>query len=192
MQTLVQDLLAFARVGRGGIDVQPVRINDVLGIAKKNLESAIQESSALIRSEAPPLVMADRSMLVQLFQNLIGNAIKFRGPAQPVIQVTAKKDGKEWIFSVQDNGIGIAPEHADTIFVIFKRLHSHAEYPGSGIGLAICKKIVEHHGGRIWVESRPGQGSNFRFTLPITSTRRAYDHAPENQSGSPACRRQSR
>lgn len=179
MQTLVQDLLTFSRVGRGGIDLQPVRIDDVLGIATKNLEAVIKDNFAVITSEAPPLVNADRSMLVQLFQNLIGNAIKFRSPAQPIIHVSAKKNGREWIFSVQDNGIGIAPEHAETIFVIFKRLHTHAEYPGSGIGLSICKKIIEQHHGRIWVESQPGHGSTFKFTLPITATRRTYDHASE-------------
>ena len=103
---------------------------------------------------------------MQLFQNLVGNAIKFRGSDPPRIRVTAEKAGREWIFSVADNGLGIAPEHAEMIFVIFKRLHTRSEYPGNGIGLSICKKIVEQQGGRIWMESVPGQGATFRFSLP--------------------------
>jgi chemotaxis family two-component system sensor kinase Cph1 len=125
--------------------------------------------------------MADRSQLVQVFQNLIGNALKFRGASAPVIRVSAEKKRREWIFSVSDNGIGIAPEHAEIIFVIFKRLHTRAEYPGSGIGLAICQKIVERHGGRIWVESEPGKGSSFKFALPVCEVRGEYDPIDENR-----------
>lgn len=113
-----------------------------------------------------PTVWADEEQLIQLLQNLISNAIKFHGEAAPCVSVSAQQRDKEWLFAVADNGIGIAPEHAERIFVIFEKLHSQADYPGTGIGLAICKKIVERHGGRIWVESEPGKGSTFYFTIP--------------------------
>jgi signal transduction histidine kinase len=171
MQMLIQDLLTFSRVGRGGIERQPVQVGDVLKIAIRNLGAAIEESSAHITVDPLPNVIADRPMLVQLFQNLIANAIKFRGPSPPAIRVAAEKKANEWVLSVADNGIGIAPEYFEIIFVVFKRLHTHDEYPGSGIGLSICKKIVEQHGGCIWVESQPGQGATFKFTLPEPTTR---------------------
>jgi two-component system, sensor histidine kinase and response regulator len=166
MQTLIQDLLAFSRVGRKERELQLTACQTVVDTALKNLATAIQESAAQVEYGDLPAVMADASQLVQLFQNLIGNAIKFRGAEPPVIRIAAEKKNREWLFAVSDNGIGIAPEHAELVFVIFKRLHTRAEYPGSGIGLSICKKIVEQHGGRIWVESQPGQGCTFRFTLP--------------------------
>jgi signal transduction histidine kinase len=181
MQTLVQDLLAFSRVGRHGTEFAVTECNPVVETALKNLHGAIEESKARITCETLPAVMADRSQLVQLFQNLIGNALKFRSASAPVIRVSAEKKRREWIFSVSDNGIGIAPEHAEIIFVIFKRLHTRAEYPGSGIGLAICQKIVERHGGRIWVESEPGKGSNFKFALPVRGVRGEYDPIDENR-----------
>ena len=167
MQTLVHDLLAFSRVGRQGREFTLVDCAAVIAVALKNLHAAIQESGARVECGHLPPVVADSSQMTQLFQNLIGNAIKFRGAEPPVVRITADRTKQEVIFSVADNGIGIAPEHADSIFVIFKRLHTRAEYPGSGIGLAICKKIVEQHGGRIWVESEPGHGCNFRFALPV-------------------------
>ncbi len=114
--------------------------------------------------------MANGPLLAQVFQNLIGNAIKFRGTEPPVIQIGAEKKGAEWVFSVSDNGIGIAPEYAQDIFVIFKRLHTRQEYPGNGIGLAICRKIVEQQGGKIWVASQEGRGSTFKFSLPASET----------------------
>jgi signal transduction histidine kinase len=181
MQTLVQDLLAFSRVGRHGTEFAVTECNPVVETALKNLHNAIEESKAQITCETLPAVMADRSQLVQVFQNLIGNALKFRGASAPVIRVSAEKKRREWIFSVSDNGIGIAPEHAEIIFVIFKRLHTRAEYPGSGIGLAICQKIVERHGGRIWVESEPGKGSSFKFALPVCEVRGEYDPIDENR-----------
>jgi signal transduction histidine kinase len=114
-----------------------------------------------------PVIVGDGAQLAQLFQNLIANAIKFRRGQPPHIRIDAQADGKAWRFSVQDNGIGIAPEYFDRIFVMFQRLHTRGAYPGTGIGLALCKRIVEHHGGRIWVESEPGKGSTFKFTLPM-------------------------
>jgi light-regulated signal transduction histidine kinase (bacteriophytochrome) len=179
MQTLVMDLLAFSRVGRQGRNPQPVDCNLILRGAIANLQARIQESGAGVHFEGLPTVLADCSELVQLFHNLIGNAIKFRGVEAPEIRITAQKGKTEWLFSVADNGIGIAREDAEEIFVIFRRLHTCAEYPGSGIGLSICKKIVEQNGGRIWVDSIPGRGSTFRFTWPIDK-RGPYDHAAKN------------
>lgn len=168
MQTLVHDLLAFSRVGSHGTDLKLTDCNAVLEAALKNLHVAVQESGAqLIRSNLPS-VLADSSQLAQVFQNLLGNAIKFRAAVPPVIRIRGELVVREWVFSIADNGIGIAPEQADIIFVIFKRLHTCTEYPGSGIGLAICKKIIEQHGGRIWVESEPGLGSTFKFTIPAS------------------------
>jgi len=143
---------------------QTVELSATVG---RDLEAAIKDSCAQVQYQPLPTVTADGSQLLQLLQNLIANAMKFHSKEPPVIQISCEKKGREWIFSVADNGIGIAAEHAETIFVIFKRLHTRAEYPGSGIGLSICKKIVEHHGGRIWVESAPGHGCTFYFTLPV-------------------------
>jgi signal transduction histidine kinase len=179
MQTLVRDLLAFSRVGRGS-EQQPTDCNLVLQSVIANLQATIQETAARIIYDDLPNVMANGSELVQLFQNFIGNAIKFRSSVPPEIRITAAMNHTEWLFSVADNGIGIAPEHAEEIFVIFRRLHTHQEYPGSGIGLAICKKIVEEYGGHIWVESQPGRGSKFNFTLPLKIKRGGYESSPEN------------
>lgn len=167
MQVLVRDLLAFSRVGRQGTDLAPIDCNELMATVLKNLEAAIKDNAAQVLYRSLPTVTADGSQLLQVLQNLIANAMKFHGTEPPVIQVACEKTGKEWLFSVADNGIGIAPEHAETIFVIFKRLHTRTEYPGSGIGLSVCKKIVEHHGGRIWVESVPGNGCTFYFTIPV-------------------------
>ena len=169
MQTLVKDLLAFSRVGRLGQPAQETDCNLVVRSVMANLQAVIQETGARIRCHALPTLFADQTELLQLFQNLIGNAIKFRGAESPEVRISAKKKNKEWLFCVEDNGIGIAPEHVEDVFVIFKRLHTREEYAGSGIGLAICKKIVEHNHGAIWVESKPGQGSTFRFTWPFPS-----------------------
>ncbi len=170
MQKLVQDLLAFSRVGRHGLALTTTDCNAVLEASLKNLEAAIHESGAVVEHTQLPFVMADGSQLVQVLQNLIGNAIKFRGSEPPLIRVSAEAREKEWVFSVADNGIGIAAEHREDVFVIFRRLHTQAEHPGNGIGLSICKKIIEQHGGRIWVESEPGRGSIFQFTLPTKPT----------------------
>jgi len=166
MQHLIQDLLAFSRVGRSGSTCESVDCNAVMEDATRSLTAAIQESDAMVRYDALPAVWADRPLITQVFQNLIGNAIKFRKAALPEIKVRAEASGADWLFSVSDNGIGIAPEYAENIFVVFQRLHARTEYPGNGIGLAICKKIVERYGGKIWVEGVAGQGSTFKFTLP--------------------------
>lgn len=166
MQTLIQDLLAFSRVGRKGPDAGRVDCDAAMAEVMMSMGPAIQESGAVVTYAALPTVWAERSQMTQLFQNLVGNAIKFRGQQKPQISIQVEKAGKQWLFSVSDNGIGIAPEHAEHIFVVFQRLHARTEYPGNGIGLAICKKIVERNGGKIWVESQPGHGSVFKFTLP--------------------------
>ena len=166
MQILIQDLLAFARVNRNGYTSVRVECNELFQEVLQGLSSAIQESGATVTNGALPAVWADRTQVAQIFQNLIGNAIKFRGEAAPVVSVQAEKAGEQWRFSVSDNGIGIAAEDAESIFVVFQRLHARSDYPGNGIGLAICKKIVEHNGGKIWVESQAGSGAVFKFTLP--------------------------
>jgi PAS domain S-box-containing protein len=170
MQALINDLLAYSRVGIRPRQFAPIDSAEVLRRALKNLEVAIEESEAKITSTALPVVVGDLTQLTQLFQNLIGNGIKFRGEKPAIIHVSAELQGEgaaqEWHFTVRDQGIGIEPQYFERIFVIFQRLHSREEYPGTGIGLAVCKKIVERHGGRIWVESEPDKGSAFHFTIP--------------------------
>src|SRR5437763_1072641 len=159
MQSLVQDLLALSRAGRTEGEVKATDCNVVVELAIANLQVAIRESEAQITYDHLPIVLANSSQIPQVFQNLIGNAVKFRGPKTPQIQITAERQENEWVFSVADNGIGIAPEYCQDIFVIFKRLHTRTEYPGNGIGLAICcRKIIEQNGGRIWVTSQEGGG----------------------------------
>jgi light-regulated signal transduction histidine kinase (bacteriophytochrome) len=167
MQNLINDMLAFSRVTTKGREFKPVEADAALKVALANLRAAIEDSRANVTSDPLPVVNADSGQLAQLFQNLIGNAIKFRGKEPPRIHVSAERRAKEWEFSVQDNGIGIEPQHLERIFVIFQRLHTAAEFPGTGIGLAICKKIAERHGGRLWVTSEPGVGSAFHFTIPV-------------------------
>ena len=175
MQRLVQDLLAFSRVGRSGAERRQVDCNSVLAVALQNLQAAIEESGASVEAGQLPWLVADGTQLIQLFQNLVANAIKFRGAEPPLIRINAERSGREWRFSFADSGIGIAPEHAELVFVIFKRLHTRSEYPGNGIGLSICKKIVEQLGGRIWVESVPGRGCTFFFTLPGKDPETGHD-----------------
>jgi signal transduction histidine kinase len=169
MQVLIRDLLEFSRVGRN-VARREVDCNTVLLDVLQSLSSAIQESKAAITTGALPTLWGDRTQLAQIFQNLIGNAIKFRRQQEPmVISISAEKNDLEWRFKVNDNGIGIGPEHLENIFIVFQRLHARTEYAGNGIGLAICKKIVERCGGKIWVESEVGRGSSFIFTLPLAS-----------------------
>ena len=167
MQNQINDLLAFSRVTTKGHEFKPVEVDAALKLALANLKVAIEESQANVTSGPLPVVNADSAQLTQLFQNLIGNAIKFRRKEPPRVHVSVEKRAKEWEFSVRDNGIGIEPQHLERIFVIFQRLHTAAEFPGTGIGLAICKKIAERHGGNLWVTSESGVGSNFHFTIPV-------------------------
>jgi PAS domain S-box-containing protein len=165
MKQLIEDLLAYSRVGTRGREFQDVDSGATLAKALANLRAAQEASGAKITHDPMPRVIADPAQLTQMFQNLIGNAMKFRGAEAPAVRVSAETRDQVWVFTVKDNGIGLDPQYADRIFMMFQRLHNKSEYPGTGIGLAICKKIVERHGGRIWVDSQPGHGSTFGFTL---------------------------
>lgn len=166
MQRLINDLLTYSRIGTRGKLPEPTDAHAVLGEALKNLAAAIEENRAMVTNDDLPTVRADATQLALVFQNLIGNAIKFHGLEDPRVHVGAAEQAGEWVFSVRDNGIGIEPQYVDRIFVIFQRLHTREEYPGTGIGLAVCKRIVERHGGRIWFESETGKGSTFFFSIP--------------------------
>lgn len=166
MQRLIQDLLAYSRVSTKGRQFAPISADTALNYALDNLRNAVKESGAVVTRDPLPTVTADELQLALLFQNLISNAIKFSGGRPPRVHVSAERSGDAWRFAVRDHGIGLDPQYADRIFVIFQRLHTKDEYPGTGIGLAICKKIVERHGGHIWVESEPGNGATFFFLIP--------------------------
>jgi PAS domain S-box-containing protein len=166
MQRLIEDLLAYSRVGTRGAAFVSTHADTALDAALASLKLAIDESRAVVTSDPLPVVTADPGQLEHLFLNLISNALKFRGTEPPSVHVSAARADTMWRFAVRDNGIGIAPEYFERIFVIFQRLHGRNDYPGTGIGLAIAKKIVERHGGRIWVESELGRGTTFLFTLP--------------------------
>jgi light-regulated signal transduction histidine kinase (bacteriophytochrome) len=168
MQRLIDDLLAYSRVGTQGKPPAPIPANLALDQALENLKLALAESKAEVKHEPLPTVSVDDVQLTQVFQNLIANAIKFRGEEPPRIRIAAEARGKEWVFSVRDNGIGIDPQHLERIFILFQCLNPRGKYPGTGIGLAMCKKIILRHGGRIWAESEPGKGSTFYFALPRT------------------------
>jgi signal transduction histidine kinase len=165
MQRLINDLLSFSRVGTQGKTLAAVSCEATLDAVLRNLKSAIDDSGAVITRDSLPMVLADDLQLVQLVQNLVGNAIKFHGDTAPRVHIGAERNGEGWKISVRDNGIGIASEHYERIFVIFQRLHTKTQYAGTGIGLAICKKIAERHGGRIWVEATPRGGTTFCFTM---------------------------
>jgi len=168
MQALINDLLSYSRVGREEVAAKPVDMQLVVDEALANLQGAIEDRSALVSRGPLPTVLANHGMLVRVFQNLISNALKFCKADRPIVRIAAEQHGAEWVFSVADNGIGIDPQYRDRIFLIFQRLHQQGEYPGTGIGLAVVKRIVERNGGRIWLESEPGKGTTFFFTLPAT------------------------
>jgi light-regulated signal transduction histidine kinase (bacteriophytochrome) len=166
MQQLIRDLLSLARVTSRAKPPEPTDLARVLDEVETALDTAISESGAEIVREPLPTVLADAGQLRQLLQNLVSNALKFRGSKPPRVVVSAERTGEEWRVAVVDNGIGIEPKYKERVFEIFKRLHRSEEYSGTGIGLAVCKKIVERHGGRIWLESEPGEGATFSFTVP--------------------------
>ena len=166
LQKLINDLLAYSRVGCADKNADEVDCNSVFARVLGGMRLAIEESGAVVTADKLPVLTGCESDFVQLFQNLIGNGIKFRGPGAPRVHIKAERKGADWLFSVKDNGIGLEPQYKDRIFLIFQRLHGKSEYPGTGIGLAVCRKIVEAKGGRIWVESEPGKGAAFYFTLP--------------------------
>ncbi|NEQ23447.1 MAG: GHKL domain-containing protein, partial [Microcoleus sp. SIO2G3] len=167
MQALITDLLTYSRVGKGELLKEPIDLHHVLDETLSDLSRAIQESKAVITATSLPTVNANPRQMGQLLQNLISNAIKYRGTQAPEIQIKAVQQDQYWTISVQDNGIGIDPQFAERIFAIFQRLHAKDEYDGTGIGLAICKKIIERHDGQIWIESKLGNGTTFFFTLPV-------------------------
>jgi signal transduction histidine kinase len=166
MQVLINDLLAFSRAGRSAEALGPVAADAALAAATANLSTQITEAGAVIEAGPLPTVRGQLTLLTVVFQNLLGNALKFRGEQPPRIEVTAERDGAFWLFSLTDNGIGIEPQYADRVFLIFQRLHERAAYPGTGIGLAMCRKIIDYLGGRIWLDTGVSQGARFRFTVP--------------------------
>jgi PAS domain S-box-containing protein len=176
MQALIDSLLVYSRAGMAELRLERIECEEVLSRALSNLQRALEESHAVITHGPLPTVEADPAQLTQLFQNLISNAIKFRGAGAPEVRIHARRHSHEWLFSVTDNGLGIEPEHLERVFTIFQRLHAREEFPGTGIGLAICKRIVERHGGRIWVESTPGRGSRFLFSLPMQVAQTVSPH----------------
>ncbi len=182
MQTLIDDVLAYSKVDTQGIEFELTEVETALDQAIANLRGRIAESGAVITHDPLPVVMADGTQLMQLFQNLIGNGIKFRSDQPLEIHIGTQRLEDAWLFSVQDNGIGIDPQFSGRIFVIFQRLHTRDEYPGTGMGLAICKKIVECHRGRLWVESQLGQGATFYFTIPVGGRERERRNGRKKQN----------
>jgi len=170
MQSLIIDLLNYSRVGTRGKSFKTVNCEAILERVLASLKLMMSESGTVVTHDPLPTLIGDDMQLGQLFQNLLANAAKFRSENSPQIHISAERNGNEWTFSLRDNGIGIAPEYAERIFLIFQRLHSKSEYAGTGIGLAVCKKIVERHGGRIWVNSQLGSGATFYFTIPDQDT----------------------
>jgi signal transduction histidine kinase len=175
MQVLINDLLAFSRVGRSDADLGPVACDAALAGATANLSAQIAQAGAVIEAGPLPVVRAQLTLLTVVFQNLLSNALKFKGERSPRIVVSAERDGAFWSFCVTDNGIGIEPQYADRVFLIFQRLHDRAAYPGTGIGLAMCRKIIEYFGGRIWLDTGVGDGARFCFTVPALSDDKGTD-----------------
>ena len=180
MQSLIADLLTYARIGADNVRKTEERINlsETLNIVLTNLKTECQQSGCTIIADELPEIMADRTQMVQLFQNLLSNAIKFHGVDSPRVEIRAERGEEEWLFSIKDNGVGIQSAHKERIFELFQRASTGKSYKGTGIGLAICKKIVERHGGRIWVDSEPGKGSTFHFTI-------RSEHESDNPGGVP-------
>ena len=185
MQNLIHDLLAFSRLGTQGKPFERVAVGDIVQSTLSDLKTAIEENAAKITHDEFPTVVGDAAQLQQVFQNLVSNAIKFRGEDAPRIHIGCRLDNSDelpkWVFSVQDHGLGIEPQYFERIFIMFKRLHTRAQHPGTGIGLAICKKVVERHGGQIWVSSEFGKGSTFFFSLPVQNVE-AAQMSEENSS----------
>jgi PAS domain S-box-containing protein len=191
MGSLIQDLLAYARLTTEHERPSSIALDEDLEAALTHLEQAIVESGACITHDPLPTLPVDRGQMVRLFQNLIGNAVKYRKHDQPPrVHISAELKGADWIISVRDNGIGFEPEHASAVFAPFKRLHTAEAYPGTGVGLAICRRIVQAQGGRIWAESEPGNGTTFSFTLPVES-KQPLEHTPPINSPRPARSKQS-
>jgi light-regulated signal transduction histidine kinase (bacteriophytochrome) len=170
MRQLIIDLLAYSHIGQQNQGVGQVDLEKILQQVLFNLEIQIQEANIVITHDPLPTIPADKTQMLQLLQNLISNAIKFRREEMPQIHISARQEPSSWVIQVSDNGIGMKPELTKKIFAIFQRLHTREEYPGTGIGLAICKKIVQKHRGKIWVDSKPGVGSTFSFSIPLNLT----------------------
>jgi len=166
MQTLIRDLLTYSRVDSQFRPLQPVAMRDVYNDAISLLQTSIHDAGAEVTCDELPTIVGDRAQWVQVLQNLIGNALTYHGDQPPRVHVLAQRDGDEWVFCVRDNGIGIEPKYHERIFEIFQRLHDQQKYPGTGIGLAVCRRVVHRHGGKIWVDSEPGKGSSFCFSIP--------------------------
>jgi light-regulated signal transduction histidine kinase (bacteriophytochrome) len=166
MQDLIRDLLTYSRVGRAPLEWKPVETDALVRRVLAGMQTSIAEADARIEVGDLPTVQGDPTQLSRLVQNLVANALKFTGDAPPFVRISAERQEADWCFAVADKGIGVDPQHEERIFQVFQRLHAPNEYPGTGVGLAICRAIVERHGGRIWVESSPGEGSVFKFTLP--------------------------
>jgi hypothetical protein len=181
MQQLINDLLAYSRIETQAKPFVPIPCNDLFDMTVATLQVNIDEARGHITRDDLPTVYADTTQLEQLFLNLLGNALKFRGDDPPEVHVSVKQDQGNWLFTVTDNGIGLDMKFADRIFQMFQRLHSIGEYPGTGIGLALCKKIVERHKGHIWVESEPGHGTTFYFTLPVAPPAEALSKRPKRR-----------
>ena len=184
MSTLIQDLLEYARAATEEERPTSVSLDEDLEAALTHLTQAVEESGASITHDPMPTIEVDRGQMVRLFQNLIGNALKYRKPDEaPKIHINAEQTNREWLITIQDNGIGFDPQYASSIFAPFKRLHQAGDYPGTGVGLAICRRIVEAHGGRIWAESRAGEGAAFSFTLPLAGrSPKAHSHSVVSSS----------
>ncbi len=185
-RTLIRDLLEYSRAGRGQISLERVPAASIVEASLERLAGAIEESGAEIEIGELPVVLADRGNLCRVLQNLVGNALKFTGGRTPRVRIAAERDGELWRFCVRDNGIGMDPQHSERIFEPFRRLHGEDDYPGTGIGLAVCERIIEQHGGRIWVSSTPGEGSVFYFTLPAVDHPWAEREAPPTPAGTGA------